>query len=82
MVLSHYNDMPEVVTEKEVVQELKEIKKVVVTMKEEVDFIKNHMFDPDVIMTREESKRFEESMKELKEGKATPLSEFKKELAL
>ncbi|HLC52347.1 MAG TPA: hypothetical protein VJI98_03845 [Candidatus Nanoarchaeia archaeon] len=48
----------------------------------ELDYIKEHMFDPDTIMTTEESKRFEQSMKELNEGKTTPLSKLKKELGL
>ncbi len=65
--------MAEMVTIKKIYDEIKGLKK-------EVKFIKKHMFDPDTIMTTEESKRFEESMKELKEGKTTPLSELKKEL--
>lgn len=65
--------MAETVTIKKIYDEIKGLKK-------EVTFIKKHMFDPDTIMTTEESKRFEESMKELKEGKTTPLSELKKEL--
>ncbi|MEK6949563.1 MAG: hypothetical protein AABX34_05035 [Nanoarchaeota archaeon] len=65
--------MAEMVTIKKIYDEIKGLKK-------EVTFIKKHMFDPDTIMTTEESKRFEESMKELKEGKTTPLSELKKEL--
>ena len=48
----------------------------------ELDYIKEHMFDPDTVMTTEESKRFEQSMKELNEGKTTPLSKLKKELGL
>ena len=40
------------------------------------------MFDPDTIMTTEENRRFEEGMKELKEGKTTPLSVLKKEHGL
>ena len=60
---------------KQILEELK-------TIKIDLDFIKKHMFDPDTIMTTEESKRFEQSMKELKEGKTTPLSELKKELGL
>lgn len=51
-------------------------------LKKDVTFIKKHMFDPDTVMTTEESKRFEESVKELKEGRTTPLSEVKKELGL
>ena len=67
--------MAEIVTIKKIYDEIKGLKK-------EVTFIKKHMFDPDTILTTEESKRFEESMKELKEGKTTPLSEVKKELGL
>ena len=52
------------------------------TIRTNIDFIKKHMFDPDTIMTTEESRRFEQSMKELREGKTTPLSELKKELGL
>ena len=53
-----------------------------VSLKNDVSFIKNHMFDPDAVMTIEESKRFEQSLKELKEGKTTSLSDLKKELGL
>ena len=67
--------MAEIVTIKKIYDEIRGLKK-------EVTFIKKHMFDPDTILTTEESKRFEESMKELKEGKTTPLSEVKKELGL
>ena len=52
------------------------------TIKTDISFIKKHMFDPDTIMTTEESRRFEQSMNELREGKTTPLSELKKELGL
>ena len=67
--------MAETVTIKKIYDEIKGLKK-------EVKFIKKHMFDPDTIMTTEESRRFEESLKELKEGKTTSLSELKKELGL
>ncbi len=50
------------------------------TMKVDLEFIKKHMFDPDTIMTTEESKRFEQSMKEFKEGKTISLKDLKKEL--
>lgn len=60
---------------KQIMEELKDIKK-------ELNFIKEHMFDPDTIMTTEESRRFEQSMKELKEGKTTPLSAIKEEIGL
>jgi len=61
---------------------LEEIHNDLKTLKKDVTFIKKHMFDPDTIMTTEEARRFEESMRELKEGKTTPLSEFKKELGI
>jgi len=67
--------MAEITTVQRIYDELKELRK-------EVVFIKKHMFDPDTIMTTEESRRFEQSMRELKEGKTTPLSELKKELGL
>ncbi len=52
------------------------------SLKEDIGFIKKHMFDPDTIMTIGESKRFEQSLKELKSGKTTSLSNLKKELGL
>lgn len=52
------------------------------SLKEEIIFIKKHMFDPDSIMTTEESRRYEQYMKELKAGKTTSLSKIKKELGL
>jgi len=65
--------MAESITIKKVYDELKDLK-------QDISFIKKHLFDPDTIMTIEESKRFEQAMKELKEGKTTSLSELKKEL--
>lgn len=59
----------------QILQELKEIKK-------DINFIKEHMVDIDTIMTPEEEKIFEQSLKELKEGKTTPLSKMKEELGL
>lgn len=40
------------------------------------------MFDPDTILTIEEAKRFEQSLKEFEKGKTTPLSTIKEELGL
>lgn len=51
-------------------------------LKKEILFIKEHMFDPDTVMTIQEAKRFERSMKELKKGKTTSLSALKKEIEL
>ncbi len=67
--------MPETITIRRVYQELK-------SLKGDINFIKTHMFDPDTVMTLEESRRFEQSVKELREGKTTPLSKLKKELGL
>ena len=67
--------MAEAETIKKIYNELKDLKK-------EVVFIKKHMFDPDTIMTAGEARRFEQSLKELKEGKTAPLSEIKKELGI
>lgn len=69
------NDMTEAVTMDMVYDELK-------SLKEEITFIKKHMFDPDTIMTTEEKRRFEQSLKELKSGKTTSLSTLKKEFGL
>lgn len=64
-------------------EETRTIQKIYTELKElktEVSFIRKHMFDPDTIMTIDEAKRFNESMKELKQGKTTSLSALKKEL--
>ncbi len=66
--------MTEAIMQK-IYSELKDLKK-------EVTFIKTYMFDPDTVMTLEESRRFEQSLKELKEGKTTSISNLKKELDL
>ena len=58
-----------------VAEELKAIRK-------DLEFIKNHMFDPDCIMTIEEEQRFNRAMQEYKEGKTTSISKLKKELGL
>ncbi len=60
---------------KEVLNELKAIKL-------DLSYIMEHMVDVDTIMTLEEGKRFNESMKELKEGKTAPLKDVKKELGI
>jgi len=57
------------------IEELKAIRK-------DLDFIKEHMFDSDSIMTAEEEKRYNQAMAEYKEGKTTSLSKLKKELGL
>ena len=50
------------------------------TIKVELDFIKKHMIDADTVLTSEESKRLDESLKEFKEGRTTPLADFEKEI--
>jgi uncharacterized coiled-coil DUF342 family protein len=56
--------------------------KELLALRKEVQFIKNHMFDPDTIMTAEEEKRYERAMEELEEGKTTSLEDLKEELGL
>ena len=51
-------------------------------LKEEVVFIKKHMFDPDTIMTSEEGRRFERSMDELQVGTTMSLDKLKKQIGL
>ncbi|MDI6639810.1 MAG: hypothetical protein QMD78_03190 [Methanocellales archaeon] len=58
---------------KEIVEELK-------TIREDLDYIKKHMVDVDTILTPEEEKRLEESLKGYKEGETTRLEDFEKEL--
>ena len=48
-------------------------------IKSEIGFIKEHMVDIDMILTSEEEKRLEESLKDLKEGRTTSLENFKKD---
>ncbi len=67
--------MAEVVTVKTLHNEVVELKK-------EVEYIKNHMLDPDMVMTPEENERFEQSMQDLADGKAVPLDQVKRELGL
>ena len=56
-----------------ILEELKEIK-------EDVEFIKKHIADVDVVMTDDDLESIKEAEKELKEGKTIQLSELKKEL--
>lgn len=56
--------------------------KELLAIRREVQFIKEHMFDPDTIMTIEEEERYERAMQELKEGKTISLEDLKKELRM
>ncbi len=67
--------MAEVVTVETLHNQLIELKK-------DMEYIKNHMLDPDLVMSTEESERFEQSMKDLADGKAVPLDQVKRELGL
>lgn len=57
----------------QLIQELKEIKM-------DLNFIKEHMVDVDTILTPEEEERLEESLRDLRAGKATSLEEFEKQM--
>ncbi len=61
---------------------MKQIMEKLEKIESEVGFIKDHMFDPDTIMTLEEEGRYKKALQELKAGKTTPLSKLKKELGL
>ena len=50
-----------------------------IELKREVDFIKNHMVDVDVILTPEENIELDESLKDLEEGKTFSLEDIKKD---
>ena len=58
------------------------VHKEILDLKKDIDFIKKHIIDPDTIMTVSEAKRFEQSMKELENGKTTSLSKLKEEFDL
>ena len=61
------------------------IKKVydeVKALREDIAQIRKHVIDSDRIMTEDEAKRYEKSMRELKKGKTVSLSSLKKEMKL
>jgi len=58
---------------------MNKIYETLIELKREVDFIKNHMVDVDVIMTPEENIELDESLKELEEGKTFSLEDIKKD---
>ena len=58
---------------KEIMEELKAIRN-------DLDYIKDHMIDVDTVLTAEEEKRLEESLANLREGKTTSLEDFDKEM--
>lgn len=66
--------MPETINMEKMYKEL-------LAIREEVQFIKTHMFGPDTIMTTEEE-RYERAVGGLKENKTTSLEDLKKELGL
>jgi len=60
--------------------ELKQVIQKLDVIKSEIDYIKEHMVDADIILTLEEEKRLEESLLDLKEGRTTSLEDFEKEM--
>ena len=60
------------ITEKELIKELKAIRK-------DLAYIKEDMVDIDTILTPEEEKILEEGIKEFKEGKAINLEDLKRD---
>ena len=49
-------------------------------IREDLDYIKEHMVDVDTVLTPEEKARFEMSLKEYKEGKSIRLEDFEKRM--
>lgn len=47
----------------------------------DINILKNHVIDPDCILTEEEEERLDESLEEFRQGKTTSLEDFKKEMA-
>ena len=62
------------------VMEVKLILDELKVMKAELDYIKEHMVDVDVILTPDEEERLDESLSDLKTGKTTSLQDFEKEM--
>jgi hypothetical protein len=60
------------IVETEVIQELK-------TIKRDLEYIKLHMVDIDVILTPEEDKILEEGLEEFEAGKTVSLSDLKRD---
>ena len=58
---------------------INKIYETLVELKREVNFIKNHMVDVDVILTPEENIELDESLKELEKGKTFSLEDIKKD---
>ena len=61
------------IIEKEIWEELKVIRR-------ELGYIKEHMVDVDTVLTPEEERILDESLREFEEGAATKLEDFEKEL--
>jgi len=65
--------MSQTIMEREILVELKNIKK-------DIEYIKTHMVNADTILTPEEEKRLDESIKAYKQGDVISLDEFEKEI--
>ena len=60
------------IVETELIKELK-------TIKEDLEYIKVHMVDIDMILTPEEEEILEEGLKEFEDGKTISLSDLKRD---
>jgi hypothetical protein len=63
--------MAQEIIQKELFSEIKAIRK-------DLDYIKEHMVDRDMVLTSEEEKRLDESIKEHKERKSMSLEDFER----
>lgn len=65
--------MAEAVVLKDIADELKAIR-------EDLDYIKEHMVDVDMTLTKDEEERLEESLREYKDGKVISLEDFERKI--
>ena len=56
----------------------KELFSEIKAIREDLNYIKEHMVDRDMVLTSEEEKRLDESIKEYKEGKSMQLEDFER----
>ena len=61
---------------------IEKVYKELMALRNEIQFIKKHMFDPDTIMTADEEEKYERAIKELEEKKTISLEELEKELEM
>lgn len=67
---------------KAILKELKEIKSDVLSIKVELDYLKEHVIDPDTVMDKADLKALTDAKRDEKERKLVSLDEVKKILGI